>query len=291
MIIVMEYSEALRQLGKSEATIASYEHDLISFHAWLKHDGIKGYPETKDQARAFFRYLRMAKKSPQACNHTKSALKSFYNYLMDEKQVTTNPFLQIQQMKTAKRLPVFLSKDEAKLFVESENGIDPSSLRNRALFELAYGCGLRASELLNLKISNLDLNEGYLKAFGKGSKERLVPMGQEAIKAVEAWLESGRPKFTVPESDDWLFLNTRGNPLSRNGLWDIVKNKSKAVLGKAIGPHVLRHSFASHLLEGGANIREVQELLGHASITTTQIYTHIDQSQLRKSFDQHHPRA
>jgi integrase/recombinase XerD len=212
---------------------------------------------------------------------------------MSEGVMQVNPADKIQLPKTAKLLPKTLSQGDTKKMIEMPSAKDPHSLRDRAILELLYASGMRVSELVGLNLMDLNLNVSFVRCFGKGQKERLVPLGKKALAALGEYLEKGRPKMAKKNKpEEAIFLNPRGVRLSRQGIWEVVKKFARlsGIKGK-ISPHVFRHSFATHLLEGGADVRSVQELLGHANIATTEIYTSVSRERLKKIYSQAHPRA
>jgi integrase/recombinase XerD len=222
-----------------------------------------------------------------------SGIRSFYTYLALEGEITHNPAELIESPRLIQRLPEFLSVEEIEHLIGALDLSKPEGMRNKALLEVLYGCGLRVSELINLKLSNLSLEIEYIKVVGKGNKERLVPIGQSAIKYLKHYIEDIRVHASIkPGKEDYVFINRLGTPLSRVMIFMIVKDLAvKAGIKKNISPHTFRHSFATHLIEGGADLRAVQEMLGHESITTTEIYTHLDRDYLRSVITSFHPRA
>ncbi len=246
-------------------------NDLVDFINWLYEMGISA----RSQARII------------------SGLKAFYKYLLLEDIVDSSPAELIQGPKIGRKLPEFLSIKEIDELIAAIDLSKPEGERNRAIIETMYSCGLRVSELVNLQMSNLLENEGFLVVTGKGNKERLVPIGKTALKYINYYKEHYRNHMVVKKgSEDVLFLNRRGNKLTRVMIFTIIKNLAeKAGITKNISPHTFRHSFATHLVDGGADLRAVQEMLGHESITTTEIYTHLDRQYLKDAIIQFHPRA
>jgi integrase/recombinase XerD len=222
-----------------------------------------------------------------------SALRSFHRFLLLEKQIGEDPTDLLESPRTGRHLPVFLSVEEIDAMAHAIDLSLPLAHRDRAMLEVLYGCGLRVSELCALRISRLHFQDGYLRVVGKGDKERLVPIGPETVAHVERWRLGERQHLPVkPKAEDLLFLNARGGGISRVWVFKLVKKLARmAGIHKVIGPHTFRHSFATHLVEGGADLRAVQEMLGHASITTTEIYTHLDREYLRSNILRFHPRA
>ncbi|MCB0484367.1 MAG: tyrosine recombinase XerD [Flavobacteriales bacterium] len=221
-----------------------------------------------------------------------SGIKAFYTYLIMENVIQNSPAELLDSPRLGRKLPVFLEIEEIDRMLAQIDRSKPEGERNIAIIETLYSCGLRVSELTGLKISNLYLNEGFIRVLGKGNKERLVPVGQTAIKHIRIYLTSVRPSITpVPKHEDFLFLNRRGKALTRVYVFLMLKDlAAKAGITKVISPHTFRHSFATHLVEGGADLRAVQDMLGHASITTTEIYTHLTRDYLRETILQFHPR-
>jgi integrase/recombinase XerD len=222
-----------------------------------------------------------------------SALRSFFKSMRLEKQIAEDPTTLLESPRTGRHLPTFLSVEEIDAMAAAIDMGRPLAHRDRAMLETLYGCGLRVSELCGLRISRLNFTDGFIRVVGKGDKERLVPIGPDAIRQIEIYRKEERVHLPVqPKAEDLLFLNTRGNGLSRVWVFKLVKDLAvKAGITKTISPHTFRHSFATHLVEGGADLRAVQEMLGHASITTTEIYTHLDREYLRSNIMQFHPRA
>ncbi|NMB82602.1 MAG: tyrosine recombinase XerD, partial [Ignavibacteria bacterium] len=222
-----------------------------------------------------------------------SSLKGFFGYLQDNNYIEVNPTEKLLSVKKSRKLPAVLSIQEIELILNSPDTNDLTGLRDKAILELFYSSGLRVSELINLKINDLFFNDEVIRVFGKGSKERIVPIGSSAIKWVNEYLIKSRPSLEKKsKSQNFVFLNKRGSKLSRMWIWKIVsKYSSDAGIKKEIHPHTFRHSFATHLLEGGADLRAVQEMLGHADISTTQIYTHINREYIKQVHKDHHPRG
>src|SRR5699024_7487284 len=222
---------------------------------------------------------------------TLSTLRKFHQFLMMEGVMSTDSTDHLESPQKTRTLPKILSPAEVNQLLDIDTD-DPFSLRNKAMFEMMYATGLRVSELIHLSINDLHLTMGFVRSFGKGSKERIVPLGDPAKQATELYLEEARPYLLRGKVNDALFVNHLGNPLSRQGFWEILKTVAKEKgITKNITPHMLRHSFATHLLENGADLRAVQEMLGHTDISTTQIYTHVSRKRLKDIYSEHHPRA
>ncbi|MBX9877131.1 MAG: tyrosine recombinase XerD [Candidatus Obscuribacterales bacterium] len=267
----------LAERGLSANTLAAYQRDLSGFLDWLKSNGERQEKIIERQdVVAFITELRKRGNKPATITRQLASLRSFFAFLKTYTGFASDPLDGFQNPHKAKRLPQTLSPQEVAIMIEAAD-----NSRDRLIMELLYGCGLRVSELTSLKISDLDLKQGLLKCFGKGSKERLVPMGQPAMKAIEEYLTEN------PHKTGSLLRSRENKKLSRLVVWQVVKRLAeKAGIQKSLSPHTLRHSFATHLLENGADLRSVQELLGHANVVTTQLYTHISRSHLRKVYEQ-----
>jgi integrase/recombinase XerD len=276
--------------GLSRNTRESYQRDLEQCGAFVYRMGASDWREvTAVHATAWVRSLSKGAASSQARKLT--ALRMFARFMVRERLRPDDFTELLSGPKLARRLPHSLSTAEVGRLLASPGGGDPASLRDRGLLELFYSSGLRVSELAALTLQQVDLKNGFARVFGKGSKERVVPMGERARDAVGAWIASGRPHFVKAKTRSELFLNSRGTSLSRVGLWGIVKKHAKrAGITKVVKPHLLRHSFATHLLSGGADLRSIQEMLGHASISTTQIYTAVEGKRLLDQHARFHPR-
>ena len=222
-----------------------------------------------------------------------SGIKAFFKYLIIEDYITNDPTMLIENPKIGLKLPEFLSVDEIELIISSIDLSNKQGERNRAILETLYSCGLRVTELINLKISNINFKEGYIKVIGKGDKERLTPIGSNALKYISIYVNEVRIHQKISKNhEDFVFLNNRGSKLSRVMIFTLIKRiVDKVGIKKKVSPHTFRHSFATHLIEGGADLRAVQEMLGHESITTTEIYTHLDRDYLRSNIMQFHPRS
>lgn len=280
--------------GLSKNTIVSYQHDLLDYLQFLtKQYAIKDPMHlTKQQAIAYVARLKRQELSAKTITRKLSSLRSFHDYLLSEKLVSENIILAIPKPKVEKQLPNVLAYQEILTLLEVAKGTSsPLDYRNVALIELAYGSGLRVSELLQVKVADLHLPMGVVHILGKGKKERIVPLGEASIVALRSYLTQGRP-FLHVENKELVFVNKNGKKLSRIGFYKILLTLAKkAQIDKDISPHTLRHSYATHLLEGGANLRMVQELLGHEDILTTENYTHISKASLQQNYLATHPRA
>ena len=223
---------------------------------------------------------------------TLAALRTFHKFLASEKLASDNPAARVETPRAAHRLPRVLSMEEVDRLLAAPTGDEPLALRDRAMLEVIYATGLRVSELISLALQDLELSVGYLRAFGKRSKQRVVPLGEVALDALKIYLAEGRPALCGPESGDDVFLNAQGRRLTRQGFWKIIKQRAReAGITDTITPHTMRHSFATHLLENGADLRSVQTMLGHADISTVQIYTHVTRERLKAIYEKHHPRS
>ncbi len=288
------YQNYLRiERGLSDNTIYNYSFDINKLTHWLSENNIEISPiliekETLQQ----FIYHIAKEVNARSQSRIISGLKGFFNYLVFEKYRKTNPLDLIESPKIGRKLPDTLSIEEIDLLISNIDLSTPQGERNRAIIETLYGCGLRVSELINLNISDLFFEEGFIKVTGKGNKQRFVPIGSLTIKYIEIYRNQIRNHQTIkPLAQDTLFINRRGNGLTRAMIFHIVKELTeKAGINKKISPHTFRHSFATHLLENGADLRAIQQMLGHESITTTEIYTHIDKSYLSEVMNTFHPR-
>ena len=279
--------------GLSENTINSYGIDLKLFLEYLRENEIPSFKQVNKEV--IVNYMQSEKNSNKANSsilRSVSSLRKFFQYLAQEKIIEKDPMLLIDTPKKKQHLPQVLTKEEVEKLLHSPNTGQVLGLRDRAMLELMYATGLRISEIINLKLEDLHLTIGTLQTLGKGHKERIVPVGDEAIKWINRYLEEARPKLLKQKRSNYLFLNFHGNNLTRQGVWKNLKAEvRKAGIQKNITPHTLRHSFATHILENGADLRIVQELLGHADISTTQIYTHLSNKQLADIYNRAHPRA
>lgn len=288
--------KAYLQLEKSHSanTIEAYLRDVGKLVNYLEANNLQvGVEEVKlKHLEDFLAYLYELGFDAQTQARVLSGIKSFYKYLLIEDVVSVNPTELLSAPKQARKLPDTLSVEEINLLIETIDHSTPEGMRNRAMLETMYSSGLRVSELVNLKISDLFLNDGFIRVVGKGDKERVVPIGSQAIKYITLYREYSRVHVAIQKGeDDVLFLNRRGKRLSRVYVFLVIKQCADAIgLQKVISPHTFRHSFATHLVEGGADLRAVQEMLGHASITTTEIYTHLDREYLRSTIMSFHPR-
>jgi integrase/recombinase XerD len=282
--------------GLSRNTLNAYRTDLLQFGDFLiEHhaDALKVGPADVSEFLAELATGNGRPPCSAATIHRKAAcLRSFYKHLRREELVSVDPTAALNAPRRARKLPHVLNYAEVQHLLAMPRGSEPTALRDRALLEVMYACGLRASETIGLELSEIDLERGFLRAHGKGSKDRLVPLGTKAVAAINAYLRGGRPKLVGAHQESKLFVNFRGGSLTRQGLYKIVQKHARAAgLDGKMSPHTLRHSFATHLLAGGCDLRAVQEMLGHADVSTTQVYTHLSGEQLKEAYFSSHPRA
>jgi integrase/recombinase XerD len=283
--------------GLSRNTLEAYRSDLLQFGAFLRRRGVGVLDAEHADLSAFLAELAAGGEgrppvAPATLQRKAACLRSFYRHLRREAILQRDPTAELRAPRKSQRLPQVLTRDEVARLLAAPKGTDPPALRDRALLELMYACGLRASEAIGLDVRDLDLTIDVLRARGKGSKERMVPIGREAVAAVRAYLDRGRPAFVGLRDEPRLFVNRRGGGLTRQGLYKIVQRHARAVgLDDRMSPHTLRHTFATHLLAGGCDLRSLQEMLGHADIATTQIYTHLSAERLKDVYFKAHPRA
>lgn len=292
---VKEFISILRyEKNLSDNTAVSYQSDLKMFLEFLNEKEITDYNDISAGTLAeFFNEQRKASLSNTTTARYMTTLKKFFAFLEENKFIEKNPTALIGKVKLVRKLPSVLSFEEIEKILNAPNTEESVGLRDKAILELFYSSGLRVSELINLKTNDIYFEEEVVRVFGKGSKERIVPIGSSAIYWVKEYLTKTRPIFEKKEkSGGIIFLNNRGTKLSRMSIWKIVDRYAKeAGLQKEIHPHLFRHSFATHLLEGGADLRAVQEMLGHSDISTTQIYTHVDRQYIKQIHKDHHPRG
>lgn len=280
--------------GLSDNTIQSYRRDLKQYiHYLIEVEKVTDIDEvTRSLILNYLYSLKDEGRADTTIARTIASIRSFHQFLLREKLADKDPSVHIETPKAAKRLPKVLSMNEVEALLDAPNGSTAFDLRNKAMLELLYATGIRVSELCSLELQDLHLTMGFIRCVGKGNKERIIPLGTIAKEAIERYLEAGRPELLKKKPHKEVFVNHHGNPLSRQGFWKILKQlANKAGIDKPLTPHTLRHSFATHLLENGADLRAVQEMLGHADISTTQIYTHVTKTRLRDVYAKHHPRA
>ncbi len=296
--LVLDFLSYLElERGLSRNTLDAYRTDLHQYGEYLGSHDLDALAAGPADISEFLAELATGDSERPACSsatvHRKAAcLRSFYKQLRRDELIGDDPTAALSAPRRAKKLPQVLNYAEVQKLLAAPSGSEPTALRDRALLEVMYACGLRASETIGLEVGDVDLHEGFLRARGKGSKERLVPLGRKAIAAISSYLRGGRAKLVGDRHEAKLFVNFRGGPLSRQGLYKIVQRNARAAgLAGQMSPHTLRHSFATHLLAGGCDLRAVQEMLGHADISTTQMYTHLSGEHLRDAYFKAHPRA
>jgi len=280
--------------GLSKNTLEAYSRDLIRFMEHLeKAEGVGQWSEvTPSHIQSYMVRLAKMGLSPKSLARNLASLRSFFKYLMREKFIGSDPASLIKSPRSGRSLPKVMGRKDVEALIGAVSDSGPCGLRDKAMLELLYGTGVRVSELVDLDVDRVNMLVGTLLVRGKGDKERVVPMGEYAIEALQSYLRSGRPALARGKPSKALFLNRRGKRISRQAVWKILKAyASRAGLRESISPHVLRHSFATHMLEGGADLRAIQELLGHADISTTQIYTHVASSRLKEIHRKYHPRG
>ncbi len=290
-----EYLALLKvEKNLTKNTISSYRNDLETFLNYIEDIGLRDLSEiNSDHISSFFKLLKNLGLNERSSARYFSSIRGFFKYLIKNEYVESSPIEKMKAPKISRKLPSVLSIDEINLILNSPSTEDKYGIRDKAILEVFYACGLRVSELINLKIVDLFLKENLIKVFGKGRKERLIPIGSTAIACIENYLTQSRPFLKKNlQSENYLFLSNRGKKFSRMGVWKIVKRYVEQTnIKKEIHPHTFRHSFATHLIEGGADLRSVQEMLGHSDISTTQIYTHIDRDYIKKVHKMYHPRG
>lgn len=279
----------------SQNSIAAYINDINKLADFLEkqYKGVAPDKVKLNNLKAFVEFLNERGVSPRTQARTISGIKSFYKFLLIEGSIENDPTSLLESPKIGRKLPDILTMEEIDSLINAVDLNKSEGQRNKAMLETLYSCGLRVSELVNLKITNLFFEQGYIKVEGKGEKERLVPASKSAIEEINKYLNTYRKKLRVSkDSENILFLNRRGRKLSRVMIFTIIKNLAEKVgMDKKISPHTFRHSFATHLINGGADLRAVQEMLGHESILTTEIYTHLDRDYLKDTIHQYHPRS
>ncbi|MGH9310088.1 MAG: site-specific tyrosine recombinase XerD [Vicinamibacterales bacterium] len=285
------YLTYLRDVRRmSPNTVESYARDLAALAAFAETRGLDVASLQRPDLEAFVRRLMAGGLSPRSTARAVACIRGFYRFVAVEQQREGSPADDLRAPRAWAALPRFLDLEEVDRLLTQPDVSTPRGLRDKALISVLYATGLRVTELISLKLSNLHLDDGYLTCVGKGDKERIVPVGQDATGWVRRYLQEARPQL-VKRGSTWLFVNSRGGPLSRVGFWKLLKEYGlKAGITRDISPHVLRHSFATHLLDRGADLRAIQMMLGHADLSTTQIYTHVLEARLRTVYDKFHPR-
>jgi integrase/recombinase XerD len=276
--------------GLADNTIRSYAHDLTRFFRFLEHGNLSPLRVEKDHIIEYIKLLNTLL-SARSIARSLSTLKMFYRFLISEGRVKESPVRLLESVKLPSRLPQILTHQEVDLLLAEPDPSTILGLRDRAMLELLYATGLRVSELTGLNLTNINLDAGYVRTVGKGAKERMIPMGEKARETLRIYISEGRPGLLKGKNLSRVFVSRRGQSISRQGFWKIIKKYGiMAGIKKKITPHRLRHSFATHLLEGGADLRSVQVMLGHADISTTQIYTQVSRGRLKQVHEKYHPR-
>ncbi len=280
------------ELNYSEHTIKSYEEDLNNFFSYVQDNSINYLKLDKDNIRSYLKYLDEKKLNNRSISRMLSALRTFYKYLVLKKIIKANPLRDIRNPKVGKRLPNYLNNIEVEDLTNSYNLDDPTGIRNHLIIELLYSTGIRVSELVNIKISDINMSDNTIRILGKGNKERIVLFGDYAKDIINKYLSQARDSFIKKNQNDYLILNCFGNKLTTRSVENIVNKASKALkLKNKVTPHTIRHTFATDMLNNGADIKSVQELLGHSSLSTTQIYTHLTNDRIKSVYLKAHPRS
>jgi integrase/recombinase XerD len=279
--------------GLSNNTLESYKRDLFCFNSFIKGNiDLRLDNISKTNIISFLLYLQKAGKASSTISRNLASLRSFFNYLFSESYIKMDPTLNLESPKVEKKLPRVLTVSEIIGLLESPKLSTDVGKRDRSMLELLYGTGMRVSELISLNIGDINVENGFVKCKGKGSKERIIPLGSIALESYKIYIERARGKLIARADEKALFVNARGERLTRQGFWKILKGYGRELnIHHKITPHTLRHSFATHLLENGADLRSVQEMLGHADVSTTQIYTHLTNNKIREIYKKSHPRA
>jgi len=292
--LVEPFLDHLRfERGLAGNTLDAYRHDVVRMAAFARKAGRASPGEvTTADLRALLMELKDLGLAPSSIARNLSSFRTYFRFLLAEGEVTADPSDRVSMPKQWQRLPEALSVPEMEKLLDAPDLVHALAWRDRALLEFAYATGVRVSELIGVRIRDLHLDEQFVSVFGKGSKERLVPIGARAVGTLAIYLRETRPRLDRGKAEGRVFLNARGGPLTRMGVWKILREHvATAGIEKRVTPHTLRHTFATHLLEGGADLMAVQEMLGHADISTTQIYTHVDRNYLAQEHRAHHPRA
>ena len=287
------FSEHLKgEKHLSENTALSYCRDVRQFVEWLVRDHPYGAVDSRQEdISSYLHYLQGIGKSPSTVSRCAASLKCYYAYLIEQGRIENNPAVGIALEKHGRKLPSILTSHEVEEFLSQPDLQEPKGIRDKAMLELLYASGIRVSELINLNLDDVNLSVGFVVC-RSGDKDRVIPLYKVAVKSIQDYLQKVRPGLTMDSGETALFVNVNGSRMSRQGFWKIVKGyQTKAGIQKEITPHTLRHSFAAHLLENGADIRDIQEMLGHADLSTTQIYTKVIRSHLKEIYDKTHPRA
>jgi len=279
--------------GLAQLTLAAYRRDLLAFGSWLKQSNSRELnAAVAGDIESYLAWRFAQHAQPRSAARYTSTLKRFYRYLLRENLITADPTLNLDSPKLPRSLPKSLTEADVERLLDSANAETPLSLRDRAMLETLYATGLRVSELVGLKLTALNINDGVLRVTGKGNKDRLVPLGEEAVEWLRRYLADARPPLMEKNLSDAVFVTARGDGMTRQAFWYLLKRRARAAgIERPLSPHTLRHAFATHLLNHGADLRVVQMLLGHSDISTTQIYTHVARERLKQLHAQHHPRG
>ena len=292
VLIIDEFIDHLwLEEGLSQNTLNSYRFDLKIFYSWLLKNKVDLLNVSQADIEQYLAYKFPSSKS-RSISRLLATLRRFYRFLLRDNKVKTDPTLNIQTPKVPKSLPKSLSEEEVEALIAAPDIDHPVGVRDRAMLEILYACGLRVTELVGLLVTEIILQDGVIRVTGKGQKTRLVPMGEESVDWVKKYLHESRPKILADRTSKFLFVSNRSECMTRQTFWHLIKRYSiQAGINKTISPHVLRHAFATHLINHGADLRVVQMLLGHSDISTTQIYTHVARERLKKLHQEHHPRG
>lgn len=291
--VISMYQNYLENIKHASAnTCSSYLRDVCQFRDWLMGRGVLDLRKVKrDQVAEYMDAMSGLGKSPATITRSAASLKSFYTYLLGEGVVKSNPAKNVTSVKVERKFPEILTNREVELFLEQPKCVDEKGYRDHAMLELLYATGIRVSELIGLNVSDVNLDAGFIRCSSRG-KDRIIPLYPAAVRALQEYMKEIRPRIIADPEEEALFVNMSGERMSRQGFWKLIKYyQEKAEIQKDITPHMLRHSFAVHLLENGADLRSIQEMLGHADISSTQIYTHVVKKQLKDVYIKAHPRA
>lgn len=290
---VADYTRYLTEEKRAQAnTVNSYVRDLNQFRTWLMSTGATDLRRVrKENVDAYMQYMSSKGKSPATITRSAASIRSFYQYMLQRGAVRQNPAKAVAAVKVERKYPEILTGREVELFLEQPKCVDDKGFRDHAMLEMLYATGIRVSELISLNVEDVNLAAGFIRCVGRG-KERIIPMYAAAVKALRDYLEFIRPRIIADKEEHALFVNMNGERMSRQGFWKIIKYyQEKAHIDKDITPHTLRHSFAAHLLENGADLRSIQQMLGHSDISSTQVYTQLVKQNLKAVYNKYHPKA
>ncbi len=277
--------------GLSRNSLDAYSRDLADLRIWIESHTDGNFPDA-EILKTYVNYLYIQKLSSRSIARHLSAIRSLFHFLVVEETIAADPTEHLSSPKQWSTIPKFLNREQIEKLIAAPDSAKPAGLRDHAMLELLYATGIRVTEIIELRLSSLDMGLGLIRVTGKGNKQRIVPVHAVALKAISDYLATGRPALLRARTSPYLFVTNRGGPMTRQAFWANVKtNGKKAGIFHNLSPHVLRHTFATHLLEGGADLRSVQAMLGHADLSTTEVYTHVVRSRLRDTLDHHHPRA